>query len=522
MGNLQLKGHLRLITKNVCTGRTKVIAEGDNVVTNAVPDIMKLNMLGQVDFTKIFDPDGLYKRWFGGVMCYENQHSNTGANNYLMEANPVTAHAGMTPIDPNHDDDLARGQAVGSSIIRSDNSVKLVFEWGPTHGNGIISAVALTHTDTGSYGNGNEGYHFRNTFTPWEQIQASSLTALSQGPRDAANAFCQYDDNHTLVFFLGEDEWYQEGSDGFIPESPDCINDITVYIRRLPYTKSGLFDITPGTTNNLRKFTVTTSLDMWYPPAYYFDYENKYLWLFTNFEEVTRTTRVWSRTTAKYSVIDCENGQEVDYGEIESNDEDLAWMSCSSDGSLGTRMYYGNRVFQQSIIKDGNYVYLPMGDSETWPGNYKPNEGAGRAAKQNFSGFKKINLNDQSDQIAIPFYDNTITMDKYYAAIKSGGLGVGFGWVMNNGLLYPCNTAPMNDTSGYCNEFDNIYVNEADSPVVYATRRSGGEDPSPAVYPRYILANKLVNTTKINLATAVQKSASDALYCEYTLTETTS
>ena len=523
--SLKLHGHIKLKLYNSLSGNLEKVVEGDNIITKVVPDIMKNNLLGMADFSKITGNEGLFKEWFGGVVCYNQQHANLNANDYWMpnsSDNPVIAHAGMTPIDIDHDDDMTRGQAVGSSFIRTANSMKLVWEWGPTHGNGIIRALSLTHSDTGSFGNGVDSYHFRNTFSPWKQIQNSNLISVRQMPRDPANAFCQYDDNHTLFFYIGEDGWYKQGTDGYIPEYPDCINDVTVYIRRFPYTKSGLFDVVDGATEatDERKFTVTTSLDLWYNPAYFFDPNNKYLWLFTNFTKVTEDIREWSRDTVYYSVIDCENGVEVDSGTIVSDEEDLAFLSVASDGGVMVGMFYGGRIIHENVFIDDGYVWLPMGNSTTVPGE-------GHSTFQNFSGWKKIKLSDSTDQEAVPMCDGETILAKYWAITKAGDLHLGFGWVENGGLVYPCNPMPLvapidsEHIAEFSDNWNNLYINQNENPVVYLIRRYVNEGYSFDM-PRYILANKLVNTSKFNLSTAVQKSSTNNMTVEYTLTEVTS
>lgn len=522
---LRLKGHVKLTLSDAKTGRVNRVIEKDNVITDAVKDLLRYNLLGMVDSSKIFGDEGLWKKWFGGVMCYNQSHSNLTASDYYMETNPVIAHAGMTPIDTDHDDDLTRGQALASSFIRTADSIKLVWQWGSTQGNGIIKALSLVHTDVGSFGNGVDSYHFRNTFTPWELIKNSDLQNVSQLPRAKGNAFAQYDDYHTLFFFMGEDGWYNADAD--VPDGEDMINEVTVYVRRLPYTKAGLFDITSGTdvATDTRKFTVETSIGFKYNPAWYFDPETKYLWLFNNFTYATRESyqsphtaaREWSRNTVWYTVIDCENEEEVDHGTIVSDENDLAFLECSADGSLGSRMYYGARVIHQNIMVDGDYVYLPIGESVTVPGQ-------GYSTTQNFKGFKKINLTDQSDQETIPFCDydgdTPTVLDKYYAAIKTGDLAAGFGWVMFDGMLYPCNKGVFATQPQGGDVWDNIYMNENNGPVIFATRRQMDEREGYYMMPRYIFANKLMNCSKVNI-TAVEKTPSQNMLVEYTITEQT-
>ena len=522
---MKFHGHVKLTLHNCKNGKEEII-EGDNVVTDAVKDIMLANLVGSIDYGKIFGNEGLWKKWFGGCICYEQQHANLNAADYFMPNsadNPVTAHAGMTPIDIDHDDDTTRGQAVGAAFHREANGIRIAWEWGQEKGNGYIRALSLCHSDAGSYGIGVDSYHFRHSFSPWEQIQSSDLVALNQNPRAAGNAFVQYDDYHTLFFYIGEDGWYNANAS--VPDQEDMIEEVTIYVRRFPYTKAGLFDLTQGTDNPIdeRKFTVQTSIGFKYNPAFYFDYENKQLWLFTNFTYAVAEpygdirpphtkAREWSRNTVQYCVIDCESETEIDSGEIVSNADDLAFLECSADGGQSYRMYYGARVIQQNIMIDDGYIYLPMGESVT-------EAGRGWDTTQNFSGWKKINLNNQADQEKIEFVDDTV-LHKYFAAVKQGELMAGFGWVMNGNVIYPCSMAPFVDQESISDKpFDNIYVNEQNLPVMYApTRYRGEETGSTYPMPRYLFASKLLNTTKFNMD-AVQKSSSQSMRVEYTLTE---
>lgn len=526
-GALNLKGHVKLTLTDANTGEVNKTVEGDNVITDAVADILRLNLLGCTDASKILGADGLYKKWFGGILCYEQTHASLDAGDYFItnsQDNPVTAHAGQTAIDPDHDDDFTRGNPLTSSYIRTGNSIKLVWQWGTTQGNGVIRSLALTHTDTGSFGLGSDAYHFINTFTPWDQIQNDNIAAIAQNPRAAGNAFVQYDDNHTLFFYIGVDTWYNNNAS--VPDGEEMIDQVTVYVRRLPYNKTGLFDVTTGTTEatDTRKFTVTTSIGFKYNPAYYFDPTTKYLWLFNNFTYTVPNdygsgspvpphtrAREWSRNTVYYTVIDCETETEIDSGTIVSNADDLAFLECSADGSLGTRMYYGARVIHQNILIDNDYIYLPMGESET-------HAGQGYNTKQNFIGFKKINLSDQTDQTAIVFSDTSIKLGKYYCAVKQGDFIVGFGYVVNGEEIYRCNVTPFVKPYDQDYNYSNVYMNElSDQPVIYTPTRPQNEGATATA--RYIFASKLVNTSKFDLPSAVQKYPNQTMTVEYTITE---
>ena len=148
----KLKGHVKITLHNPTTGKNEVV-EGENIVTNAVRDIMAANILGGVDYSKIFP---LWQKFYGGILCYENAHPTVEGNispddyfAYTQSQNPLTAHAGGTIIDSDHDDDMKRGNPAALSRVFTENSVKQGWEWSPSHGNGKITSLSLTNLQAG-------------------------------------------------------------------------------------------------------------------------------------------------------------------------------------------------------------------------------------------------------------------------------------------------------------------------------------------------------------------------------------
>ena len=495
----KLKGHVKITLRDLY--HTRVI-EGENLITDAIADILANNYVGAIDTSKILT---LADQWFGGILVYEQAHT-LNASNYFIPAdddNHLWAHAGdEAPASAEiAQQDLGRGSPTNTT--RTSNSITHTWEWGHSQGNSgdrYIRALALCHKDVGNVGLGNTSDAFK-AFSPFLPVQVSELTAQAQNVKGAGNAFVQYDDNHTLFFYIGTDGWYS-GSQTGAPKK-----DVTVYIRRLPYYKAGLFESVEGTTSDTRMFTVTTSVDFWINPSFYFDSTNKYLWLFTNNTNVAVNDRSYSRTKVYYSVIDCVNETEVDHGLIESDDTDLTFLNMVGQSYSGDRAKYAGHVAQSNIIKDGNNVYLPLGNGHA--------DNTSAEIDQNFLGFKKINLSN-NDQTTIQFADG-VAQSRMYSPIKQGGIISGFGYVVNGDTIYHCSKSPFVSTN---DSKRRILLNQTEKPIIYAPTMSPSLDDT-GIYPRYLFVNKFLHTTLYNIPQAdiFHKTATESMSIQYTIQE---
>lgn len=511
----KLKGHLKVSLRDVVSGETKVI-EGDNIVTNALSDIIAKNYLGAVNYNSMLP---LYAKWFGGLLCFKSAFATTvidgntvpdPADYYIQgdNVNELIAHAGdVAPSTAEVvNEDLKRGSPV--DIYETANSIKFTWDFTTRQGNGIISALALTHVDAGNAGIGNTSTAFKN-LVPFAQLQSSDLASVNQGIKAAGNAFVQYDDNHTLFFYINEDGWYD------YTKNITATKKVTIYIRNLPYNKAGLFDVASGGRTNIeRKFAVETHFgesdtSFFYNPCYYFDYTNKYLWLFDNNLAAGVNIRTWSTEKVYYTVIDCNDGvadadREIDHGYITNDDpsnEPFTFL-CSVGQAWEHRGEYYSTQIQSNIIIDGNYIYLPVGVGVNSYAN---------GVSQNCVGFKKINLNNNSDSSFIPFEDG-YSVSAIRSMLKNGGILIGQNFVINGAKGYQSSGITL------ANAYERTFINEFGTPSVFATVRESS-DQTNNTKPRYILANKLIETTKFNLPSAVEKTATQAMTVEYTLTE---
>lgn len=479
-GNLRLpklKGHVKLTLHNCRTGKNEVI-EGENIVTNAVADILANNYLSCVNAGSMMP---LWSKWFGGVLAYTNLHPTVGGvldpDDYFPQddvTNKLIAHAGDTaPQD--FSDDTRRGSPNTVLRVITENSVKQGWEWGTTQGNGIISSLSLCHADVGNAGLGSNSAAFA-ALNPFADVKSASLEATSGDLTQADNICTMYDDSHGLFFHIGDEDnetWRNNETD-----------ELTVIIRKLPYFKTGLLETNHADTDYESSFTVTLNFDLYANPCYWFDYDNKKLWIFSNLTG----NKTFSNTTINYAIIDCE-GETVDSeGTIVSDDSDLMAISFYRDAGF-------QEIYNPNIVRDGNYFYFPTSSGPTWGNNVI-------GVNPNLTGYKKININSQSDQTFIPF---TELQQKFDFSTKCGSLLITNGQVVNGGTGFTCARAVPDANTVRA-------ISQPNKISTYAT-------PLYLSGNRFILANKLVNTTKFNLNSSVEKNASKSMTIEYTLTE---
>jgi len=531
----KLKGHVRITLRDVVTGQVRV-TEGENIVTNAISDILANPYLSCLDATKMMP---LTDKWFGGLLCYHDTFA-TDPNNPILDSggnpvldgqgnpmyhpyptdygipgddvNEVMGHAGDTAPATAAiiNEDLKRGAP--SDIIISADSVKRTWSFEPRQAIGVISALALTHVDVGNAGTGNTSAAFQN-FDPFDNLTAAALTPAPLTVTSPNNIFGQYDDNHGFWFAIGEDGEFTPTGNHTKFET----NKLTVYIRRLPYAKVGLFETLLPREAYQRKFTVefSSSFKLYVQPCYHFDYANKRLWIFSN---ATSASCTFDNENVKYAVIDCnegvsDNARILTEGVISCDSEDLAPIPFQPEHS--GMHYSSNLPINYNIICDGTYVWLPtVSDTIDW---------SDLRWSMNVDGLKKITISTPTVVDSITF--NQTLGRAQGSSVKSGGLIIATGGhandagarciVANNGVGYKCAaTYPAVDiNSNALRAFSEPY-----KPVTFV---AGVGTHSGMTQNRYVLATKLVNTTKFNLKSAVDKKATEQMTVEYTLTEET-
>ena len=482
-GGLQLpkfKGHVKIMLHDHKTGHDKTI-EGDNIITNAIPDILGRPYLSALNAGSMLD---LASKWFGGILVYEQAHT-LNADNYMIPddtTNHLWAHAGDEAPSSAAivEEDLTRGAPVRT--VKTANSVKFTWEWGHRQGNSgdrYMRAISLTHKDTGNAGLGCDSTEFHN-FVPFEQIQSASL-GVADMTNDRDNVFCMYDDNHALSFALNTIA---------DPQKKTTTKKLTVYIRKLPYLKVGLHETLHADVTYQRAFTVEVSnFNFYVQPCYWFDYTNKKLWVFSNATGYTS----YSNTTINYAVIDCINEDIDDEGTIVADESDLSAIPMYRNSS-------SIEIYNPNIIRNGDYFYFPTSNGVTWGNNVLP-------CHANQTGYRAINISN-NDQFLVEF-QNSYTQSRFDFATMCGGLIIANGHVVNGTKGYQCaDSLPNTLASSYA--------------LSSANQISSFVSPTNEASSRYILANKMVNTTLFNLPTSptpIRKTATESMTIEYTITE---
>lgn len=165
---MALKGTTKIELTNVKTGEVEVI-EKDNLVTNAVNDILSMNSGGflfrdykaiadgelQVAFADKFFP--ICPNLIGGILLYNDALEEDPDKYFADQSNPVI---GYSSNDVNTGEDTKRGSMnqTESGPLDDDSGYRFVFDFGTSQANGTISAVGLTSP----YGGCGHGVHNSN------------------------------------------------------------------------------------------------------------------------------------------------------------------------------------------------------------------------------------------------------------------------------------------------------------------------------------------------------------------------
>lgn len=145
---MPLKGKATIELTNIRTGKRERI-ESENMVTNAVADILSKNMCGLGQFSTLLP----LKKLFGGVLLFgSNITENADNYNIPSDQNKCFAWAGDTAHSTANP---YRGNPNGGETVETDNSIAFVWDWATNQGNtgeDSINCVCLTHANFGNMG----------------------------------------------------------------------------------------------------------------------------------------------------------------------------------------------------------------------------------------------------------------------------------------------------------------------------------------------------------------------------------
>lgn len=154
---MALKGTATIELTNVKTGEVEVVKH-DNLVTNAVNDILGLNPDGylyQGSYQLHNNMLPLCPNLFGGILLYENALEEDPSKYYAPDDNPLV---GYSSNNVNAGTDIMRGSMnqTESGALADGSGYRFVFDFATSQANGSIAALGLTSKWGGLSGYGSE------------------------------------------------------------------------------------------------------------------------------------------------------------------------------------------------------------------------------------------------------------------------------------------------------------------------------------------------------------------------------
>lgn len=171
-----LKGKAVIELTDVKTNKTEVY-EDENLVTNAVSDLLRLNPMGLMypvgDYRITKYDEELFpiaNKCYGGILLFEDKLEEDPNKIFAPSDNQIIGYASN---DVNSTDAPRRGSANLTESTPIENGYKFVWDFSTSQANGRISSLALTHYRGGKHFYGdthgkdsnillNRSYLFRN------------------------------------------------------------------------------------------------------------------------------------------------------------------------------------------------------------------------------------------------------------------------------------------------------------------------------------------------------------------------
>ncbi|EQF24691.1 hypothetical protein QEW_2417 [Clostridioides difficile CD160] len=138
------KGHAKI--ELIDSSGNLEIYEENNIVTNAVKDLISVNLNAQILPNEFFPLNIFFK----GILLFDNNIEENPEITALPLGANLIGHAGE---EVNEDaNNILRGSPILQECEQLDNGYKFVWEFDKTQANGTIKCICLTHKDAGNYG----------------------------------------------------------------------------------------------------------------------------------------------------------------------------------------------------------------------------------------------------------------------------------------------------------------------------------------------------------------------------------
>ena len=458
----EIQGKVRLVLHNCKNHTDDFVYESHNTATNLLADIFAANHGGLVNYDNFAD---LYKTWLGGVLVFKNALDPTAVSDYGIPdriTNPITAHAGQTPLT-SQADDTTRGNPDDAGTVITANTTKLVWEWGTSAGNGQISAVGLTHTDVGSYGAGVVSTA-QASLNPFADIGCISRTY-------------SYGDNASTVLAIYNNVAY----------NIYLVDSTTVHIYKTPINCSK-FNLQGGSLSPLTdyKTTVTATLPNAYGRrsggSFYYDFD------FANNKAILYGVPTQGGTTLYKDEINLDTGA-VTHTSITVTGAKL-WQFITLQSLSGSELALACPT-RAMVINNHLYVFGYTTQS------IRPD----KIYSINLSNTADIDEVDTSDFAT--FNDSNVTsLTKRHAIC--GGIIVHDGFLINGDKTF----GVASSTVRYDQSAPFVMPNSMSSPIF-----------GVGTSTNMVSVSKLYLATKFSLDAPVTKNSSQSMTIEYTLTQ---
>lgn len=191
---MALKGTTRIELTNVKTGEKEVI-EKDNLVTNAVNDILTLNPYGARfrDYQTYFHPNNetnstlgsakyfrqqflpLCPNLFGGILLYENALEED-ATKYFADMDNLLVGYSSNVVNQGEDTKRGSMNQTESGPLDDGTGYRFVFDFATSQGNGTIASLGLTSKMGGVAGYGSTVDQYNNYAFEMDRLSDKAVT----------------------------------------------------------------------------------------------------------------------------------------------------------------------------------------------------------------------------------------------------------------------------------------------------------------------------------------------------------
>lgn len=343
---------------------TKEIYEDENLITNAVPDLLRLNPSGlmyPLDNGTVQFKDEIFpiaNKCYGGILLFENPLEEDPNKIIAPSDNPIIGYASN---DVNDTDNSKRGSANLTESKPIDRGYKFVWDFSTSQANGRISSIALTHYRGGKYFYGDT--HGKD---PFLLLNSTSLYKKRE-VSDCYNGCIEIDFKSNTIVSI----W--------------PLNDKSIELVKLkePLTSIGLND--PIYTKGYKaeeRITIDVSeffskIGTWYECCFY-DGEDGYWYGFgTNRDNLIRVKinkNDYSTSTDTWSLNGIRLGSLGSYNEKDRSYCHRYKYSCVKNGYLySISPYRTNKVYKVNINNPVDITVISLGkevSSSKYGGEY--------------------------------------------------------------------------------------------------------------------------------------------------------